>query len=93
MHPLQQRLSGLHESKRYFISQLLNCVRSFELQYLLAGIDNFLLSVVLYMWIGGLDGDAKSVMKHVWLHLSNSCFRISFLNGGGCKVVIYGLLL
>jgi len=47
----------------------------------------------MYMWIGGLDGDAKSVMKHVWLHLSNSCFRISFLNGGGCKVVIYGLLL
>jgi hypothetical protein len=59
MHPLQQRLSGLHESKRYFISQLLNCIRSFELQYLLAGIDNFLLSVVLYMWIRGLDGDVK----------------------------------
>jgi len=44
----------------------------------------------MYMWIGGLDGDAKSVMKHVWLHLSNSSFRISFLNG---VVVIYGLLL
>jgi len=59
MHPLQQRLSGLHESKRYFISHLLNCIRSFESQYLLAGIDNFLLSVVLYMWIRRLDGDVK----------------------------------
>jgi hypothetical protein len=41
----QQGLLGIQEVSR--ISLIMNCIWPFELQYLLAGIGNFFLSVVL----------------------------------------------